>query len=456
MHKIWALAVVIAACALPAFATRTGQLTYTITESDGRTTTTTVNTNPRSRVSQRILSAVNNTGYPNYTEIFFPAFTPTHRFQMATGSEPPASVGLEGPLVPGRYCTLPRTFEMEIDQSTTFLVPVPQTMAGPMGAEPCVNGDIGEVNVTRADFIRNTNPGPSSVSWLRDFAATFNYRCVEGNGRAYSIAGSITYTDDFSERLASGHPADAFVARNAPADVLPSTFGCTTADDGPDGDDTPPPPPPPPPFQFVLSGDFYIAPVLLTNASSTTVNFDTAIDPSFDSDVHLSVVSNAPEGSGFEVSVTPNFIPAPGRGSGQITVRTGPTTFPRDYTVTLLATAGSNVYGSSFVVRVDCAPPFILGIDQPKSVGVVASGTQTTLEVKPHGSGPFFYQWYRGMPGMTNTPVQAENNAKLVLTARETGPYWVRVRNACGSVDSAAVMVTVAPQPVSMRRGARP
>ena len=88
----------------------------------------------------------------------------------------------------------------------------------------------------------------------------------------------------------------------------------------------------------------------------------------------------------------------------------------------------------------------------------VVSGTQTTLEVKAGGSGPLFYQWYRGAPGMTGNPVQAEHNAKLVLTARDTELYWVRVRNACGSVDSTAALVTATPQPTAktfMRRSSR-
>jgi hypothetical protein len=170
----------------------------------------------------------------------------------------------------------------------------------------------------------------------------------------------------------------------------------------------------------------------------------------------LSASTNAPEGSGLSISIAPSQIGAPGAGEATVTIRTDANTFPADYIATIYATSGEQVTASSFVIRVECTPPFILGTDQPKSVAGLTSGAQTTLEVKPSGSGPFLYQWYRGQPGMTNNPVQAENNPKFVLTARENGPYWVRVRNACGSVDSSAATVTVIGQPVASRRGSRP
>ena len=266
---------------------------------------------------------------------------------------------------------------------------------------------------------------------------SFDLRCGNAPGR---FRGTFRIVDD---PLPGGEPVD-------PGD------GGNGDDGGGDGDDDTPPHPPPP-FQVVLPPELAIDPLIMGNNGSQTVHFTTAIDSTFSSDVQLSVVSTASEFEDFHVSLSPALIPAPGAGEAAITVRTGPLTFPGMYTVSVFATAGDAITGSSFRVLVDCTPPFILGIDQPTGVSAI-DGTQTTLEVKAGGSGPLLYQWYRGQRGMTGDPVQSEHNAKLTLTARETGLYWVRVRNACGSVDSNAALVTVTPQPTAktfMRRSSR-
>jgi hypothetical protein len=268
----------------------------------------------------------------------------------------------------------------------------------------------------------------------------FNYKCATNVNEEGPISGDFFY----AEVGADGGDS-------------PDDGGDDGGDD--DGGDDEPTPPPPPPFQVTLPTELGITPLGVTNASSHSVAITTSTDGTFNSDIHLAVLTSADEFSDFHAEVSPSVIAAPGDGEATLTIRTGPLTLPRDYTVTVYAISGETIHASSFVVRVDCTPPFILGVDQPKSVANVVAGTQTTLEVKPGGSGPFFYQWYRGMPGMANSPVAAENNARFVLTARETGPYWVRVRNACGSVDSTAAMVTVAAPPATTtftRRGSRP
>lgn len=176
----------------------------------------------------------------------------------------------------------------------------------------------------------------------------------------------------------------------------------------------------------------------MSNASSETVPFVTLAESTFNSDLHLSVVSSAPEGSDFTVDITPTLIPAPGLGEGLITIRTGPMTFPRDYFVTVIATSVPNVYASTFIVRVECTPPFILGVDQPVATPD-ASGKQVAIQAKASGSGPFIYQWYRGRPGMTFDPVGSD--ATLVVPNESNNFYWVRVGNACGSVDSVAARI---------------
>jgi hypothetical protein len=230
-------------------------------------------------------------------------------------------------------------------------------------------------------------------------------------------------------------------------------------DDGDGDDDEPEPEPEQPSFTLNLPTEVSLGPIAAANATSHTFQISTEPNAVFNDDIHFVVMTSAGEAFDFHAEVTPSMIPAPGRGNATVTIRTGPLTMPRDYVVTVYAMSDDKVVAQSFIVRVDCTPPFILGVDQPKSVAGVNAGSQTTLSVAPGGSGPFFYQWYRGERGMTSNPLAAENDPTLMLTARETGPYWVRVRNACGSVDSNAAMVFVNPAPPTtrfMRRSSNP
>ncbi len=212
---------------------------------------------------------------------------------------------------------------------------------------------------------------------------------------------------------------------------------------GGDGGGTPSTPAPPPPFQVNLPAEFGIEPVIIENSDTRTVKFTTAHDSTINSDVHLSVVSDAPEWEDFHVEVNPPVIAAPGAGEGEITIRTGPMTFPRGYLVTVLATAGEKTYASAFTLRIECTPPFILGLDQPQSIAVPANH-QGELKVNASGSGPFQYEWYRGMTGMTRDPVES-NGASLLVNSTGMERYWVRVKNACGSVDSMPALVSTTP-----------
>lgn len=210
-------------------------------------------------------------------------------------------------------------------------------------------------------------------------------------------------------------------------------------DDG--GDD--PEPVPPPPFQIVLPTTLGIEPVVIANAASQKVSFTTAIDSTFNADVDLWVETTASENAGLTASINPTVIPAPGMGEGEITINTGAMTLPGTYDVTVYARSGETVSSSNFRVLLDCTPPTILGIHQPQSL-TADDGDSITLETTPSGSGPFLYQWYRGERGMTSNPVLSANESKLIIAARESTRYWVRVSNACGNFDSntAAVKIT--------------
>jgi hypothetical protein len=199
--------------------------------------------------------------------------------------------------------------------------------------------------------------------------------------------------------------------------------------------------PPDPSFSLSLPTEFTTEPLVVANATTTDIPFSAITDGSFASDVNLFATSDAQEFENFRVEVANPTIPSPGVGATSLRILTGPHTFPRTYLVTLTAVATDHVAFGTLLVTVTCDPPTILGINQPKSISA-ANGSQVTLQVAPNGSGPFFYQWYKGVPGMTRNPVLAANESKLIFTTRETATYWVRVSNACGSEDSNGATVT--------------
>ena len=74
---------------------------------------------------------------------------------------------------------------------------------------------------------------------------------------------------------------------------------------------------------------------------------------------------------------------------------------------------------------------------------VVSNGQSSLLRVSALGSEPISYQWYRGTSGDSSSP--AGTNSATFTTPPLTSPtdYWVRVSNACSSVDSNTATITV-------------
>lgn len=66
-----------------------------------------------------------------------------------------------------------------------------------------------------------------------------------------------------------------------------------------------------------------------------------------------------------------------------------------------------------------------------------------TLSVTAAGSEPFTYQWYTGTSGNADSPIDGATTSSLAVSPSATTSYWVRVSNACGSVDSSAAIVNV-------------
>jgi hypothetical protein len=160
--------------------------------------------------------------------------------------------------------------------------------------------------------------------------------------------------------------------------------------------------------------------------------------------------------AGLPDDVTKTFdqvlFPAPGSGKTNLTLKVAPLTLPNTYNVFVTATGGDATGGTTFLLTVDCGPPTILGIDQPKDTSV-NRGTTSKLTVKPSGTGPFFYQWYSGYSGLTAFPIKGSTGATLTTPAiNGASPFWVRVTNACGSVDSRTVNVRATSTPSAPNR----
>jgi hypothetical protein len=110
--------------------------------------------------------------------------------------------------------------------------------------------------------------------------------------------------------------------------------------------------------------------------------------------------------------------------------------------------AASHVYGTGTTsptpspspTPTPCVAPSITA--QPTS-RTISAGQSTTLSVTASGTTPLSYQWYFGSSGNTSSPVPGGGGPSLTVAPPSTTSYWVRVSNACGSVNSATATVTV-------------
>jgi Ig-like domain CHU_C associated len=118
-----------------------------------------------------------------------------------------------------------------------------------------------------------------------------------------------------------------------------------------------------------------------------------------------------------------------------------------NYRVKITSWAHSDFTGDSvsktFTIQVTSAsgtPPKITV--QPMSVSI-AAGKKATLRVK--ASRATTYQWYRGIAGVTKSPIRGATAASFTTPGiKATSNYWVRLTNAGGSTDSKTVTVKVA------------
>ncbi len=302
-----------------------------------------------------------------------------------------------------------------IFSSPTSPVPFP-AIDFSFNASGC-SDEFGDFQISQLQFdtqlLGPTDIPTGALFHLTKFVATFRAACVL-NGPA--VRGTITYTD--TSKSGSGGT----------------------------GGGTPPPTPTPSPTTppaIVLSGDTRATPLLLGNAASATVFFSTFIPDTTTGGVTLSVTT---DDANLLASVTPSVITATGAVDGAVTISTTATTNAGNHAVTLTATTSDGSTSSATIfVTVICDPPFILGLDQPKS-STVSLGRPALLSVKASGSGPFTYQWFNGASGLVNFPLAGGTTPNFTTSAiNDTTSYWVRVTNPCGSADSQTATITVSP-----------
>lgn len=110
------------------------------------------------------------------------------------------------------------------------------------------------------------------------------------------------------------------------------------------------------------------------------------------------------------------------------------------YWMRALNTCGiANTNSVIVLVTPACVPPVIDIAPQPTSI---VEGQVATLTVSASGTS-LQYQWFAGAANDTSNPVSGGTSATVSVSPGVSTTYWVRVSNACGTVPSPAVLVTV-------------
>jgi YD repeat-containing protein len=109
------------------------------------------------------------------------------------------------------------------------------------------------------------------------------------------------------------------------------------------------------------------------------------------------------------------------------------------YWVRVTGTCGVSRSSAAAVVSL-CQVPRITR--QPVG-GVTTSTSQASIDVLASGDGLNF-QWYEGAAGVTSKPVGG-NSSLLTVTPGTTKSYWVRITGTCGTIDSAAALISIYP-----------
>jgi Ig-like domain-containing protein len=190
------------------------------------------------------------------------------------------------------------------------------------------------------------------------------------------------------------------------------------------------------PFQVSVEPPF----VALFPGDSATFDVTTTHNPDTDFNSPIDISLIAPEG--ITGSFTKTHFPAPGDGTSKLTLTVSPDIFPATYRgITILGNGGDVSEGATVTVDVICDPPILLAINNPQSQ-TVKRGQTVTLTAKPE-AGSVKYQWYSGHAGFTSTPIANATSQSFTTPAiNSVQEFWVRITNACGSIDSQTATIT--------------
>ncbi len=338
------------------------------------------------------------------------------------------TVGKGQAVVPGTYTVTSSTGT----HSSTVLTSAASVHFTPALGKCKTEDTVGTFKIIRSAFEIVPITGKEKTFAFHPLALQmhFEIRCSAADG---VFAGDFTMTDkSFPDGIAWD----------------PSTVSGGTGDGTGDGSGGTPQPTPPGPL-VVLPDAVVATPTVMANSASTTVPFTTFIPTTVTGDVTLTAATDA---DNLLATVSPSVIPFGGSGDAVLTIRTTPTTAAGDHTVTITASDGITSSSATVFVTVICDPPFILGIDQPKT-STVSLGRPALLSVKASGSGPFTYQWFTGSTGLVNFPLAGGTTANFTTSAiNDTTQYWVRVTNPCGSADSQTATIKVSAGATPTRR----
>lgn len=111
------------------------------------------------------------------------------------------------------------------------------------------------------------------------------------------------------------------------------------------------------------------------------------------------------------------------------------------FNVTVSNACGEMTRPAAIVTVSDCVGAHI--VEPPRDVTVAPGGT-AAVTVLAGGKGPLVYSWYEGAPPQTANQLYDQTGPTLTLhNVKKDATYWVRVANACGLENSAAVRVFV-------------
>jgi hypothetical protein len=125
-----------------------------------------------------------------------------------------------------------------------------------------------------------------------------------------------------------------------------------------------------------------------------------------------------------------------------------------DYQVAIYPQQSSS--SGLFVLETTCTSTCSLPIIGSQPAGnTINHGMPYTFSVQALGVPPFSYRWYEGSSPDTSRPIGTDGPILVIDHVLGPQTVWVRVSNACGSLDSVAATVNVTPSSIPKRRASK-